>query len=223
MGCTAGDTKCGADESPAHQVTLSPYFIDSHEVSVAQYAACVATGTCTAPATTSGCNASGTGKDNHPVNCVTWDQATAYCAWSQPYARLPTEAEWERAALGAGDTKYPWGTAGPDCTRANFMGKTGGCVGGTSAIGAYPAGASPLGATDFAGNVAEWVSDVYDPGTYATSAYARDPQGPTTGAGHVVRGGSYASSASGMRATARSVGISTGDAKTGLRCARPVF
>ena len=112
MGCTAGDTKCGADESPVHQMTLSPYFIDSHEVSVAQYAACVAAGACTTPATTAGCDAARTGKDNHPVNCVTWEQATGYCAWSQAYARLPTEAEWERAALGAGDTKYPWGSSG---------------------------------------------------------------------------------------------------------------
>ncbi|MBU6351134.1 MAG: formylglycine-generating enzyme family protein [Chloroflexi bacterium] len=186
------------DELPLHTVTLDAYYIDKYEVTNARYKACVDAGGCTAPAggvdswTRSPYYGTSTYAD-YPVVKVTWNQASAFCAWAG--GRLPTEAEWEKAARGSSDTrKYPWGNSAPDCTKLNYGYYNGDCVGDTSRVGFYPSGASPYGVMDMAGNVWEWVNDWYDSDYYSVSPGV-NPQGPSTapstGSYRVLRGGSW--------------------------------
>ena len=190
------------NEHPQHTVSLDAFWIDKTEVTNAQYRKCVEAGTCREPTS---CDwgeptYSDPSKAKHPVVCVGWDDATAYCTWVE--ARLPTEAEWEKAAGGTDGRKYPWGNSEPDCKQANYWGKDGGCVGETSAVGSYPTDISPYGALDMAGNVWEWVSDWFDDGYYARSP-ASNPPGPASGQERVLRGGSWYFTAVGLRTTAR--------------------
>jgi formylglycine-generating enzyme required for sulfatase activity len=187
------------DEEPVHTVYLDGYYIDKYEVSNAQYQRCVEAGACEQ----SGCrNESAYSAPDWPVVCVDWNQAKAYCQWAG--ARLPTEAEWEKAARGTDARTYPWGNEAPDCSRANYCpgwpGKC--CVGGTSRVGDYASGASPYGALDMAGNVWEWTADWYASDYYSRSP-ANNPQGPDSGQRRVLRGGSWSYQFADIRAVHR--------------------
>ncbi len=208
MGCVNGDTSCNSDESPLHAVTLSPFFLDVAEVSAADFAACVSAGGCTAPDTTCAANATYgvSSLASHPVNCVTWTQATAYCAWKLPTGgRLPTEAEFEISArAGKVGQIFPWGAslsppAGsgnlPDATAEAAFPAWDTIPGYTDgAVYTAPASAEPLnawGIRGLHGNVWEWVHDRYSPTYYAASAGSTDPMGPTTGVQRVLRGSGF--------------------------------
>jgi formylglycine-generating enzyme required for sulfatase activity len=157
------------------------------EVTNAQYDRCVRAGVCTAPSNS-------VWRDvrfaDHPVTDVSWDQASVYAQWVG--GSLPTEAQWEKAARGTDLRAYPWGDQEPTVSLLNFEGSG---IGGTSAVGSYPIGASPYGALDMAGNVWEWVADWYD-GSYYSVSPVENPQGPATGSYRVLRGGSWYGSAS---------------------------
>jgi len=200
------------DEGPAHRVSLGSYWLDKTEVTNSMYAACVEASACEAPGQDTYYAAAAFAA--HPVVFVSWSDAADYCAWAG--RRLPTEAEWEKAATwdAASQTKtaYPW-SDGFDCARANFDDEQdldsfmvpGGpnCDGyvKSSPVGSYLAGASHYGALDLAGNAWEWVHDAFietDPSAarnlnfYASSPLS-DPQGvdPSLTPYRIVRGGSW--------------------------------
>ena len=225
------------NESAAHEVHLSDFWIDRTEVTVARYRQCVAAGACDEPPYASGGRRFD--RPDFPVVLVTWQDASRFCAWAG--GRLPTEAEWERAARGgaggAGRTgtawqasaspgrRYPWGNVynpfhgnhGQLALDTNLDGGDGFLE--LAPVGAFPHGRTPEGLDDLAGNVEEWVSDYYAPEYPPESA--RDPQGPSTGDERVVRGGSYVHGRPWLRAAARLHDLpSARRAWRGFRCAR---
>lgn len=217
------ERRAEANEGPTRDVTVSAFLIDRTEVTVGAYRACVERGACAPPVAESS-HCSWLRDDPHlPMNCVTHEEATLYCAARK--MRLPTEAEWELAARGARARLFPWGDEAPDCSRAistkgektaESCGRDGPLPVSTSR------GRSPSGAADLAGNVAEWVADFYDH-RHASPGPApdADPRGPTTGGSFVVRGGGWQSPRSHLRVTARSwASAAERGSNVGFRCAK---
>jgi formylglycine-generating enzyme required for sulfatase activity len=171
----------GAVQYPAHKVYLDSYWIDQVEVTNSMFAPCQKSGNCTPPAQYN--NYYGKSQyDDYPVVYITWFDAAAFCGWEG--GRLPTEAEWEKAARGVNQLRYPWGSAPPDKSLLNFNSEY------KDLRPAYDflAGASPYGLLNMAGNAREWVSDWFDPNYYLVSPY-KNPQGPLTGESKSLRGG----------------------------------
>jgi formylglycine-generating enzyme required for sulfatase activity len=190
MGVPKGDRDGGRDEYPNHEVFLDAYYIDKFEVTNGRYREFV--------------RATGHRPPQHPndpsrnlwqgavmpdsiadqpVINVDWQDADAYCRWAG--RRLPTEAEWEKAARGTGDPRFPWGNVEPTHKHLNFNQRWQGEK-TLKPVGSYEAGKSPFGAYDMAGNVWEWVADWYDAFYYEKSP-ARNPKGPATGTDKVLR------------------------------------
>jgi formylglycine-generating enzyme required for sulfatase activity len=182
MGCNAAvDRNCRWNESPPRVVYLDAFEIDVTEVTQAQYYQCVKAGACRAPVCWNPCK-----KGEHPVGCVNRDDANAYCRWVGK--RLPTEAEWEKAARGTDGLLYPWGNEPLSCERANIRG----CRDpiDTVPVGQYPKGASPYGVLDMVGNGGEMVQDYYDADYYKKNPPIENPKGPATGVDYIGKGGS---------------------------------
>jgi formylglycine-generating enzyme required for sulfatase activity len=180
------------NELPQHTVYLDAFWIDQTEVTNAQYERCAADGQCTLPPYNGSSRRRFYYWDsqyaNYPVIYLDWNQAQGYCAWAG--RRLPSEAEWEKAARGTDGRIYPWGDTAPDKSKLNYNNFDNG---DTTAVGSYPSGASPYGALDMAGNVWEWVNDWYSDSYYQQSP-ARNPTGPNSGTGRVLRGSDWGES-----------------------------
>lgn len=182
MGCDPGMDNCGSDAQPAHKVTLQDFVIDHSEVSVGAYQECIDAGMCTDIAV----KMCGTCGPDTPIRFVSWNDAVAFCTFR--HLKLPTEAQWERAARTA-NQPFPWGSmpTPADCDHA----VTNTC-GDPRAVDANPAGDAPGGIHDMLGNVREWIDDEYDPGWYTDPRSKVDPDNKTAGTNkRVVRGGGF--------------------------------
>lgn len=228
--CAANDF---ADEMPQHSVTLGPFYLDIHEVTRGRYQAFVKATGAPMPASPGG---------SLPVTGVTWEQAKAYCEWTGK--RLPTEAEWEKAARGTDGRLFPWGGIWDKAVN-NSASRWGGfdifsakqqsiwwkqegeamfMKGGPAAVllpvGSLPSGTSPYGIYDMAGSVWEWVADWYD-AHYYLSGQAENPKGPSSGQYKVIRGGAWDSRAIEVRVTHRNgVPPNSRTENIGFRCAQ---
>jgi formylglycine-generating enzyme required for sulfatase activity len=203
MGANDG----AANQKPVHRVTVAEFEIDRTEVTVKSYTACVKAGGCTPTSSWGKCNAGAVGKENHPINCLDWFRAKAFCHWAG--RRLPTEEEWEYAARGTDGRRFPWGDSkpGPQLCWEARPGTEGTCP-----VGTYPKGNSPFGLLDMSGNVREWTSSYYsEEYTAKRSSFIR-----------VVRGGSWFSEdlAHGRASSRDGIDPCLSFDYLGLRCAR---
>jgi serine/threonine-protein kinase len=203
------------ENSPDHIVYLDAFWIDRVEVSNAMYAACVDDGGCVEPVLSENPYYGRWAYRDLPVILVSWYQAVMYCEWAG--RRLPTEAEWEKAARGTDGRYYPWGNDAPTPRLANYAGSL---IGEPVSVYRYPAGASPYGALNMAGNVREWLADWYSKTYYSETAYS-NPTGPETGIERSMRSGAYDADVNEIYTTTRyrhepqSAGLSRG-----FRCAQ---
>jgi formylglycine-generating enzyme required for sulfatase activity len=211
MGSPTGDS----DEQPAHKVYVNSFSMDVYEVTVGQYAAFLQAKGIDPPSDWKTMNQSSHQK--RPIANVDSTDASAYCKWAGK--RLPTEAEWEKAARGTDGRLYPWGNDPPTPLHANF-GKTEWNNHGVLApVGTFEAGKSPYGLYDMAGNVWEWVSDWYDYNYYKISP-SQNPTGPSSGGTKAIRGGAWNSNPRAMRSSNRSLISPTDQGLNGFRCAK---
>ena len=194
MGSPEGDP----DEQPAHKVLIDAFYMDKYEVTVKQYAAFLQESGGDRPSEWKTMNK--TANQNRPVMGVDWSEASRYCKWAGK--RLPTEAEWEKAARGTDGRLYPWGNDPPTALHANHGKKEWNNHEALVPVGKLEDGKSPYGIYDMAGNVWEWVSDWYDNDYYKNSP-SQNPTGPPTGGFKVIRGGSWNTSARNLRAADR--------------------
>lgn len=193
-GCNKrDDPACWTDERPARKIYLNEFQIDKYQVTNRRYRECFDVKACEAPWIGGACTWDEKNKDLDPVNCVDWNKALKYCQWRGK--RLPSEAEWEKAARGTDQFIYPWGNeADYSCERAVIdapsAGGLGCGTGSTLPVGSKPKGASPYGAMDMAGNLWEWVNDYYGFLYYPVSPET-NPPGPESGDYKVARGGDF--------------------------------
>lgn len=221
MGSSEADPNADEDEKPRHLVYLCSYWIDRTEVTTAEYRRCVEAGRCSPGGLVSATFIA----DDLPVVGVNWQQASSYCTWVG--ARLPTEAEWEKAARGIDGRIYPWG-GDFDGSRLNYCDAN--CVADwrdfdgddgyryTAPVGSFPTGVSPFGALDMSGNVWEWTADWYEADWYHRSPY-KNPTGPQSGVQRVIRGGSWLYPAESVRVARRHRDVPTSRYDNiGFRC-----
>jgi formylglycine-generating enzyme required for sulfatase activity len=188
------------EEHPQHTVDLDAFYIDQYEVTTEQYAQFMSATGHSAPEFWDQVDSSRDGKK--PVIGINWDDAQTYCDWAGK--RLPTEAEWEKAARGTDQRTYPWGDTNPDSRIANFGKDWDSEVYAErlKAVGSYERGKSPYGAYDMVGNVSEWGADWYDKDYYGKSPQ-KNPHGPSSGVLKVLRGGSWLDSLTYLRSALR--------------------
>ncbi len=222
-----GSNDGAGNERPEHKVWLDAYAIDQYEVTIALYAKFLQDAKHDAPMTWD--DEAVTTAGNRPAVGLTWPDAAAYCAWAGK--RLPTEAEWEKAARGTDGRRFPWGEMQPFVDIANYnrgnwvsdaitlVPVTSGVEGMSIRHGLKEGGKSPFGLFHMAGNAAEWVADWYERDYYQKSP-AKNPKGPEGGDKRVIRGGSWADVPAGLRVTARvSAEPDFQDRTIGVRCA----
>jgi len=217
------------DEEPPHSVHVDDFWIDQTEVTNRMYALCVEAGVCQEPTSTGSethSNYYGNAEfDNYPVILADWSMAKTYCEWAG--RRLPTEAEWEKAARGENASVYPWGDTF-DGSLVNFCDTN--CssplpnksfndgFADVAPVGSYPSGKSVYGALDMAGNVLEWVSSLYKPYPYDATDGRENLDSSDT---RVLRGGTWLGDQDGVRSTVRIESISSNSNNfIGFRCSR---
>lgn len=214
MGSPKGIGK--KNEYPNHKVYLDAFYLDRFEVTFADFEAYLAAHLKKYPTITGWVDRKARADlINKPIFGLQWKRCRNYCEWRKK--RMPTEAEWERAARGIENRIYPWGNEPPDKSRANFgnccfvqKGKV------HNEVGHYEKGNTAEGISDLGGNVAEWVSDWYDKKYYKRTPY-KNPKGPKKGKYHVIRGGAWNSLPMYLRSSSR-YGESDGKDYYGIGC-----
>jgi len=236
MGCSVGDGNCEADEGPAGgvAVTVPAFNIDLREVTVTGYLACMDAGACARPkdhALNQYCNLDAEGRAEHPMNCVDWGDAVAYCEWRG--MRLPSEAEWEKAARAGSNSAYPWGQE-VSCKQAILddgvtRGSKGDELDGCGEDRTWPVASrapNALGLFDMNGNAGEWVANWYAPDALSALYANGDLSGPPQGRQKVARGGSWDENRPNLRSSFRNVKPPvSGEAiygSLGFRCAADI-
>jgi len=227
---TMGSTDGLPNERPEHTVTLGSYYVDQYEVTLSLYRKFLESTKQESPSTWD--DEAATTVGDRPATGMKWESASAYCKWAGK--RLPTEAEWEKAARGTDGRRYPWGDMQPFVDIANYnrgmwvneaitlVAVTSGLEGMSVRHGLKEGGKSPFGLFHMAGNAAEWVADWYGRDYYQKSP-DQNPVGPSTGEKRVIRGGSWADLPAALRVTARfSAEADYEDRTIGFRCAMNV-